>query len=390
MGESRIPELHRLLRALVRRPSVNPMGAPKAAPALHFEHRMTRLIERWAAKRGIPCERRPVAPLRANVLLRYSVPKPAFTLLLEVHQDTVAVGGMTIAPFAGEIRDGRLYGRGACDVKGGMASMLAVMDRLHREKPTTGGDVVLACTVDEEHTFLGVQQLMKEGLKADFAVCAEPTNLRIVDAHKGVARWRITTAGKACHSSAPDAGVNAIYRMGRLLGAVEDYANHLRRSPADARLGPPTISVGRIEGGSGVNIVPDRCWIDIDRRLLPGESPKDAPRGLERFLAMHPAIDFAFQSEPLVLACPSLRPLETARGKELNQRLGDAIDRVAGPHRVEAVPYGTDASSIAEAGIPAVVFGPGDIAQAHTADEWIELKQVEQAAEILFSMATKP
>jgi acetylornithine deacetylase len=351
---------------------------------------MTRLIERWAAKRGIPCERRPVAPLRDNVLLRYAVPKPAFTLLLEVHQDTVPVDGMTIDPFAGEIRDGRLYGRGACDVKGGMASMLAVMDRLHREKPATGGNVVLACTVDEEHTFIGVQQLMKEGLKADFAVCAEPTNLRIVDAHKGVARWRITTAGKACHSSAPEGGVNAIYRMARLLGAVEDYAEHLRRSPSDHRLGSPTISVGRIGGGTGVNIVPDRCWIDIDRRLLPGELPEEASRSLERFLSSHPAVDFPFQSEPLVLACPSLRPLETGRGKELTQRLGEAIDRFAGPHRVEAVPYGTDASSIAEAGIPAVVFGPGDIAQAHTADEWIELKQVEQAAEILFSMATRP
>jgi acetylornithine deacetylase len=243
----------------------------------------------------------------------------------------------------------------------------------------------MACSVDEEHTFHGARRLA-EILKADFAVVAEPTQLNIVHAHKGICRWHVTTTGRACHSSAPEQGVNAIYRMGRLLVAIERYADMLRNSRTDPLLGPPTLSVGRIEGGASVNTVPDRCRIDVDRRIVPGEEPLAAPGQFAAFLREQPGIDFPFECEEPWMHKGALNP----RGsEELVTLLGSAIDSVVGSHRVMAVPYGTDASTFADAGIPSVVFGPGDIAKAHTCDEWVPLEEVEQASEILYQLACR-
>lgn len=373
-----------LLSDLVRLPSVNPMGRSWADESLLYEHRVTAYLEQFFQKIGVPHERQSIAPKRENIVARYESASAERTILFEVHQDTVPVEAMTIDPFGGEVRDGKLYGRGACDVKGSMAVMLAVLERLAREKPKYASSLVLACTVDEEHTFLGVQEFVKN-TKADFAIVAEPTMLRIVDAHKGVVRWKVHTPGRACHSSRPEQGINAIYRMGRLLRAIEEYAKELRAAHFDARLGPPTLSVGRIEGGVSVNTVPDDCVIEVDRRLLPGESPVDGPREFEDFLKGHPLVDFPFSLEPVWLACPALNP----KGAEATiKRLASAIDAVIGHHQVLAVPFGTDASTIAAAGIPAVVFGPGDIAQAHTSDEWIEIEQLQKAEEILYRLVT--
>lgn len=373
-----------LLRDLVFLPSVNPMGRLWSSDAILYEHRVTAYLEDFYRMRSIACERQKVAPQRDNIIARVDSPGAKRTFLFEVHQDTVPVEAMTVDPFGGEVKDGKLYGRGACDVKGSMAVMLCVLERLAREKPKGAANLILACTVDEEHTFLGVQELVKK-VKADFAVVAEPTKLQIVDTHKGVVRWKVRTPGRACHSSRPEQGINAIYRMGKLLVAIEEYAKELHATKHDPRLGSPTISVGRIDGGVSVNTVPDDCVIEIDRRLLPGEDPADAPRHFEAFLKNHPAVDFPFTCEPSWLNCPPLNPAGSA---ELTQRLGSAIDAVIGKHTVHAVPFGTDASTIANAGIPSVVFGPGDIAQAHTCDEWIEIAEMEKAEAILWKLVT--
>ncbi|MFQ3651576.1 MAG: M20 family metallopeptidase [Gemmataceae bacterium] len=378
-------ETTRLLRDLVRLPSVNPMGLPVEGP-LYLEGRLGDYLENHFRERGYQYARQSVAPGRDNLLAIAEPEKPHGTLIFEVHQDTVPVEGMTIDPFGAVIDSGRLYGRGACDVKGGMAAMLAAFGRYAQERPRGGPRLVLACTVDEEFTFLGVQRLVRERLGPDpvRAVVAEPTGLDLVQAHKGVVRWVISTTGRACHSSTPEQGINAIYRMGRLLPHLEQYAERLRQSACDPLLGPPTLSVGTIHGGASVNVVPDGCRIDIDRRLIPGEQPEDAPRQLDAYLRQHtPEVEFTTQ--PPYLNCPSLAPT----GSDLiAEPLGQAIEAVRGKKpRVLAVPYGTDASSLALAGIPSVVFGPGDIAQAHTKDEWIELAQVEMAAEILYRFA---
>jgi acetylornithine deacetylase len=380
-----MPPLPDLLAELVRLPSVNPMGRTDLPPDLLYESRVTRFLERELRNLGVDVRRQPVQPGRDNVVAVYDPPTPPpFTVIFEAHQDTVPVDAMTIEPFGATVEGGKLYGRGACDVKAGVAVMFAAFARLVRERPAGSARVVLAFTVDEEHTFLGVQELVKSGVRADYAIVAEPTLLNVVRAHKGVVRWQIDTPGRACHSSRPEQGINAVYRMARLLRGVEEYADRLRASPPDPLLGPPTLSVGRITGGVSPNTVPDFCRIEIDRRLIPGENPAGAVADLDTFLGAYPGIDFPFGASEPNLACP---PLSPANSGELVERLGRVIDGVVGRHEVHAVPYGTDASSLALGGIPSVVFGPGDIAQAHTKDEWIDLAQLEPAAEILFRFA---
>ena len=374
-----------LLRDLVRLPSVNPMGRP-ANPEICHEHRMTAYLEGFFKNLGVPYEKQAMGPGRENIVARHVVPNPTRTIVFEAHQDTVPVDNMTIEPFGGVIDGNRLYGRGSCDIKGGMTAMLTAFARLVRERPAAGANVVMACTVDEEHTFKGVQILVQRGLKADFAVIAEPTNLNIVHAHKGVVRWFLSTTGRSCHSSSPEKGINAIYRMGRVLTGIERYAEHLSETIIDPLLGPATISVGIVSGGAAVNTVPDRCVIEIDRRAVGGEKPLDAPGHLLDFLRKEAGIDFPIEMTPCWIAEPALMPLNS---EKLVAHLGSAIDQVRGQHRVHAVPYGTDAATIAWSGIPSVVFGPGDIAQAHTCDEWVPLDEVEQAAEILYAMATR-
>ncbi len=381
-------ETTRLLRDLVALPSVNPMGRPLTGPDI-YEYRVTAYLEEFFRGLGVAFERQPVAPLRDNIFAWIDAPTEAATVIFEAHQDTVPTDNMTIEPFGARIDGGRLYGRGACDIKGGMASMLAAFARVVRDKPKGAARVVMACTVDEEFTFRGVARLAEGNLRSQFpsllgAVVAEPTQLHIVDSHKGAVRWDLTTAGRSCHSSRPEQGVNAIYRMAAVLPHLQRYAEELRASRSDPRLGPPTLSVGRIDGGTSVNTVPDRCRIEVDRRLLPGEKAPAALEHLHDYLRQRidPSLPFSFSAPWL-----SAPALSAVGSNELVARLGAAIDRVIGTHQVEAVPYGTDAAPLAESGIPAVVFGPGDIARAHTCDEWVPLEEVEQASEILYRLA---
>ncbi len=382
-------ETTRLLRDLVALPSVNPMGRDLRGPDV-FEHRVTAYLEDFFRGLGVRSERQAVAPLRDNILAWYEPAGAARTLVLEVHQDTVPTDGMTIDPFAARVEDGRLYGRGACDVKGGMAAMLAAFARLVRDKPAGAARVVMACTVDEEFTFLGVQRLAKTDLRGG---CGRPGRGRRRRADRPGRRPRPQggrplgpphrTASRAT-ARAPELGVNAIYHMAALLPHIERFAEELRAARVDPLLGPATLSVGRIEGGVSVNTVPDRCRVEIDRRLLPGEDADAAAGQLFAHLRerVGDAVSFSF-GDPW-LSAPALSPEGSA---ELVARLLRAAEPVAGKRRVTAVPYGTDAAPLAQSGVPCVVFGPGDIARAHTCDEWVPLEEVAQAAEILYRLA---
>ena len=393
-GNPRSHEIASLLAKLVQIPSINPMGRAETPPDLFFEHRLTDFLESWLRDQGLRPVRQSVAPLRENLIAIYEPPTPPTrTILFEVHQDTVPVEGMTVPPFGGEIRDGRVFGRGACDVKGGMAVMLGTLQRLQKDR-LPGARVVLALTVDEEHTFLGVQKLMEQGggelaqlcgARPDLAIIAEPTNLHIVEAHKGVSRWLLTTKGVPCHSSRPEMGQNAIYRMAKVLAILEEHARTLSSRPGDAVLGPGTLSVGRIQGGISVNTVPDRCAIEIDRRIAPGESPASADKLLRS------ALETGLGGWPEWLDLPqawmSCPGLDGSSQKVAKDALALAL-RASGIDPVaEAVPYGTDASTIAEAGIPSVVFGPGDIRLAHTAAESIPIAELGRAEEVLIALA---
>jgi acetylornithine deacetylase len=345
---------------------------------------MSDYLERWFGTVGAPCRRHTVEPGRDNVLARYEAPSSRTTLLFDAHQDTVPTDGMTIPPFEPANDGGRLYGRGSCDVKGSMAAMLWAFARLVRERPAGSASVLLACTVDEEFTHTGSSRLAASDHGADLAIVAEPTSLNLVHCHKGALRWKIRTQGVACHSSTPHQGVNAIYRMAHVLGPLETFALRLSRSSPHPILGPPSLSVGRIEGGQSVNVVPDWCEIEVDRRLLPDE---DATRCLEEVkvaLSEGPGgLEGIAFGQPWV-HMPALAPWAA----EWLGPLGDAIAAATGRRPdVMGVPFGTDAGPLGAAGTPCVVFGPGDIAQAHTKDEWVDVEQVRVAAEAYYRIA---
>jgi acetylornithine deacetylase len=372
-----------LLSALVAIPSVNPMGRAVAGTHL-FETRLTDYLEAWFREHGVRHERQPVSPGRENVLAWYDAPGSRRLILFDVHQDTVPAEGMTIAPFVPAIEAGRLYGRGACDVKGSMAAMLSAFARLVRDRPPGSASVLLACTVDEEFTHTGSSRLAKTNHGAELAIVAEPTLLNLVHCHKGVLRWKIRTTGLACHSATPDLGVNAIYRMSRVLEVLEAYAGSLSRIAPDPILGPPSLSVGRIEGGQSVNVVPDWCEIEVDRRVIPGEDSiaclEQVRSILQARLGDEPGIE---HGQPWV-DMPALPP----QAASWLEPLAHAIESATGSRpQFKGVPFATDAGPIAAGGTPCVVFGPGDIAQAHTKDEWISLEQVGLAAEAYFQIA---
>ena len=398
-----------VLSDLVRIPSVNPMGRP-ATGDIYYEHRVTGHLEALFRGLGLPVERHTVAPLRDNIVTRVegdvSPARGGKIVMLEAHQDTVPVEGMTIEPFTPKIDAGRLFGRGSCDIKGGMAAMIVAVARLAKEKPAGRPTVVLACTINEEHGFTGAthwaatysgtvpdsghgpevapaagrSELLPR--VPDAAIVAEPTKLNVVVAHKGAARWRCSTRGVATHSSQPHMGDNAIYHMGRVLAVLEQYSRDVVPGLATHPLcGHPTLSVGLISGGISVNTVPDCCTIEVDRRVLPIEDAQ---------VALDHCLDY-LQSKlgtkaPVVHEQPFMltRGLADTINKELAERLSDVIRKHGGLGERIGVPFGTDAPHFAATGCPTVVFGPGSIDQAHTADEWVDLDQLRTAAEILY------
>jgi acetylornithine deacetylase/succinyl-diaminopimelate desuccinylase family protein len=391
-------DLVETLRELVAIPSVNPMGGDGAGHEFG-EARLTDYLESLCERLGLPCQRQTVHPGRDNLVARLDGPpaeaEGGRVLLLGVHQDTVPVGGMTIEPWTPTVSEGRLYGRGACDVKGGMAAMLAAVARLAEERPAGMPNIVLACTVNEEYGFSGANALAGwlcgDGTgsgseiiprRPDAAVIAEPTGLDVVVAHKGVVRWRCHALGRAGHSARPEAGDNAIYKMARALVAMDRYQREVVGALKTHRLcGRATMSVGTVRGGTSVNTIPARCTIEIDRRLPPGEDPEGARQHLIDYLQREAGLDFPLQHDPPYMQGPALSDEKNGR---LADRLAEIAAQVAGTCRRVGVPYATDAAFVSAAGIPTVVFGPGSIEQAHTDDEWLPLDQLEQAAEILY------
>ena len=358
------------LTELVRINSVN--SSYEGGPG---EREVATYVRRFFQMRGIETWEEEVFPGRPNVMARLPGRQQVRRLLLEAHTDTVSTKGMTIPPFDPIIMEGKLYGRGSCDTKAGLATMMHAMLSLKEDRITPPCEIVLAAVVDEEYSYRGVVKLC-ENLKADAAIVAEPTEMRAVIATKGVLRCRIVVRGKSAHSSKPHLGVNAITHMAKVLAAIE--SDNTRMAVIQHPLvGSGTCNVGVINGGVQVNFVPDRCFIEIDRRLLPGESAARAVAEYQQLLNQLPGISAEIE-EPLLLVDEALdTPAESAVVQTASQILRDLG---LNPEPC-GVPFGCDASKLSRAGIPSIVFGPGSIDRAHTADEYVELDQVEQALE---------
>ena len=383
------------LKELVAIPSVSPMGRELTGP-IFGEARLTEYLEKTLLGMGLAVHRQTVAPGRENVIARLDGDKSPTAaggciVLLDAHQDTVPVDGMTIEPFRPQERDGRLYGRGACDTKGGMAAMLAAVARLAQERPRSMPTIVVSCTADEENGFRGaarLPELWTDGCndfvprRPDAALVLEPTMLNPVVAHRGVIRWRVHANGRAAHSAHPEAGDNAIYRMAKVVTALEEYAATLStRDTAHPLCGPATVSVGTIHGGAGVNTVPDRCTIEIDYRPLPGEELVAARRRMLDQVMREASSESWLENESPYLQGMAL---SDEHNGVVAEQLTAAIRSVVGGCRRQGASYCTNAPFYAAAGIPTVVFGPGCPEQAHTADEWLPVNQLFQAEEILY------
>lgn len=339
------------------------------------EGEVAKYVRRFFEARGIETWEQEVFPGRPNVMARLPGKNPNRRLVLEAHTDTVSVKGMTIPPFEPEIRDNKMFGRGSCDTKAGLATMMHALVSLKEEGIKPPCEVLLAAVVDEEYSYRGVVKLC-EDLKADAAIVAEPTEMRAVIATKGVLRCRIIVHGKSAHSSKPHLGVNAITHMARVIAAIEED-NTRMAALQHPLVGCGTCNIGVIAGGVQVNFVPDRCVIEIDRRLLPGQRASDAVAHYRQLLQSLEGITAELE-EPLLLVDEALdTPAESAVVQTAMQVLRN-MGLNAEPC---GVPFGCDASKLSRAGIPSIVFGPGSIDRAHTADEYVELDQVEQALE---------
>ena len=268
-----------------------------------------------------------------------------------------------------------MHGRGACDTKGSVAAMFAaVLELAVKGERPRGTEIIFLGLMDEENGQEGSRAFARSGIKGDLAIIGEPTECKIVTAHKGDLWLKLVTKGRAAHGARPELGDNAVHQMARVIDILETKYQRELKKRRHAILGNPTINVGSVRGGTQPNIVPDRCEIQIDRRTVPGEKDNAVQREIVDFVRAHGSKVQLINSKT-----GSCMPLET----DLRQTLVRDFMRLAGQTKPLGVDFFCDASVIASGGTPSIVFGPGNIAQAHTADEWISLRSLERATALL-------
>jgi len=369
-------QLARLAADLVAIPSVNPLEGPVG------EDRGEKEIAHFVASRleeaGVACELRETIPDRPSVLAR--VPgESEEAIWFDAHIDTVSPAGMAFDPFAARIEGRKLYGRGAADNKGSLAGMMAALMALAQGGEEPPATVIFTATADEEYRMLGVLGLLGSGLRARAAVVGEPTDLTVIIGHKGFARFKVTTAGKAAHSSRPENGVNAIYRMSKVIQALQTYADETLPKESLPMFGRRTLSVGVVRGGEYANVVPDLCEIEVDRRLLPGEDGPQAVADVRAYLASQLEGDLGLEVHDSHLMVPGY---QVPSDHPFVQAVAAAVKHVKGESSLQGMVAATHAGPIAAAGIPVVVLGPGDMGEAHTAEEALDLDSLEQSAAV--------
>jgi len=367
-----------LLKTLVAIDSVNPSLVPGGAG----EGEIARAIAAELAAAGCAVEMTEVAPGRPNVLGVLEGRRPGRSLLLCGHIDTVGVTGMA-APFSPVERDGRLYGRGAVDMKGGVAAMLGAARLLADQGGLAAGRLLVGAVADEEYTSLGAEALAR-AVGADAAVVTEPTDLVVAVAHKGFSWVEVTTAGKAAHGSRPLDGRDAILRMGRVLGRLEALDRTLQAAPPHPLLGTASLHASLIEGGLELSTYPDRCTLSLERRTLPGEAVEAGPREVAAILEQLVREDGELQAASRFLFG---RPAyETPAGHPLPALLETALARAGRPTRRGGVSFWTDAAVLGHAGIPTVIFGPGGVG-LHAVEEYVRIDEVLTCRDVLAEVA---
>jgi acetylornithine deacetylase len=377
-----------LLAQMVAVDTVNAHYAGRASG----EAKLAVQLEQLAAAWGLKTRRYDVERAGFNLLVYHERSPGADWLLGESHLDTVGVAGMTVAPFDAVTRDGRIYGRGTCDTKGSGAAMLWALHEAVRHG-RAARNVGVLFTLDEEARMTGAAEFARVALpqwpgKIRGIIVGEPTLLQPVVATNGVARWTTVTRGVAAHSADPSRGRSAISAMLKVIEALER-----RYIPMVTRTHPLTgaaaASVNVIRGGTQVNIIPERCEIEVDRRLVPGETAQEVLAERDRILADVRTANRGLEVESLEPAYV-VPPVAAEGNAALHAWASPILSRLGLDPTARGARYVTNGSHYAAAGAPVIVLGPGDLAQAHTKDEWLAVEQLRKAAEVYEALFTAP
>ena len=370
-----------LARALVRIDSRNPRLSPGGPGETACVALLRDVLDAW----GFRTEVHEAAAGRPNLIARVGEARGGRALMLSGHVDVVGVEGMTHEPFAAEERDERLYGRGAADMKGGVAAMCAAAWQAARG--ALAGEVVVAIAADEEYESIGTRAMLERGIRADAAVVGEPTSLGVMPAHRGFVWVEVVVHGRAAHGSRWDVGVDAIRHTGLLLAELDRIdAEELPRR-THPLLGRASLHASTIDGGIGMSTYPDRCVLRLERRTLPGEGDGDAMEEVRRACEAVRRRRAGFAADVSVLM--SQGPSDVSTEAPVVRALQKALRECAERDVVAGMSAWTDAALLNAAGIPAICFGPGDISLAHAAEEYIPLPEIDRAASVLASLARR-
>lgn len=307
------------------------------------------------------------------------------TLMLNGHMDTVEAHGMKIDPFGGEVKRGRIYGRGASDMKGAIAAMITVCETIKEFDIELKGNLVISCCADEEGRGLGGERLAKSGVKADMAIVGEPTELKLGIANKGLTFIDIIAKGKAAHGSSPELGENAILYMNDVINILRNDYSRILNKKKHPVLGRPTFNIGYIEGGYRPNVVPDFCKISIDRRMIPGESYRSVMDEINQVIKKVRAKNPKIKIKAKGLNWIKCLPMEISAKEYVVKSVAKNLKYVTRKEpKIIGVPYWCDASSIVNImKVPALIFGPGSLKQAHSSSEFIEINKLTTFAKTI-------
>lgn len=361
------------------------VGIPSHPQHPGKERQVAEFLAEFLSRNGLRVQFQDVAPGRPNVVATWPGQGGGRSLMFNGHMDTVPPYAMEIDPFAATVEGDRLYGLGAADTKGGLAAMALALVGLARAGIRLAGDLVLTAVVDEEYRGEGTEAVIYSGLRADGAIVAEPTGLKVCSGHKGLEWLEITVHGRTVHSGSKELGVNAISRAARLIVALEDRLVPKLPGRAHPFLGAPSINFGFIQGGSQPSTVAGSCTIKLDRRTTPAESPEvvwsDFREVFEHLSREDPDFRAEIRRMPEGHATMDHQAFVTPPDHPLVRCTAWAVGVVTGT-AAEPVPFPawTDAGFLAvQGGIPALVLGPGEVSQAHSPTEWVSVRQLEQA-----------
>jgi acetylornithine deacetylase len=370
-----------LTQALTRIDSRNPTLAPGAPGEAPIAQKLGEVLTGW----GFDVVLSDCGGGRLNLVARIGSASGR-ALMFAGHLDTVGVDGMTHAPFDAAIDHDRIYGRGSADMKSGVAAMCCAALAAHDEiGGSTSRQIIIAAVADEEYESLGMRALLESGTTAEFAILTEPTRLAICPAHRGFVWIEIEFTGRAAHGSRYDIGIDAIRHAGLFLSELDELDRVQLQTTRHKLLGRGSVHASTISGGVGMSTYPERCVLRVERRTIPGESAATAMREVQEIL------DRVKARTPELAANVSLisaqAPSDVDTDSPVVQMLDRALRKSGLPAPVEGLSAWTDAALLNEAGIAAVCFGPGDIALAHAAEEYVPVSEIHHATAVLTEVA---